>query len=589
MHTVTVKEAFTFIKKMIRPYPIPILIMFLVAIFWAVDLSLRPYILKIILDRVVDTPAKTIFHTLAIPVIFYFLLTLLLNTIFRFYDYYVTIKMIPSLRRRITYFVFSHLIQHSHRYFQNNFAGSLANKVNDLVINVPELTQIVIDRFLSIFLSLIVAIFTLWFVNYKFALLILFWSIAFTLFSLLLSERLHILSDRWSELTSSITGKIVDALSNALSIRLFARHKREILFLGETLDTSVQVEEKLQWTYFWLWVFYGASFVIMQGLCLYFLLVGRQNGSITVGDFALVLTINISIVDFLWQLAKEFSQFSRSLGKIVQALRTTTEPHEIVDSLPPKTLTVSEGKIVFDNVYFQYQHAHPLFSNLSVTIYPGQKVGLVGYSGSGKTTFTSVLLRLYDINHGIISIDNQNITTITQDSLHEAIGMIPQDPSLFHRSLLENIRYGRSDATDEEVAEAAQKAHAHDFILKQPKGYHSLVGERGVKLSGGQRQRIAIARAILKNAPILILDEATSQLDSITEALIQKSLWELMQNKTTLIIAHRLSTLLNMDRVLVFNKGIIVEDGTHEELLEKNGIYKKLWDAQVGGFLPDNA
>lgn len=587
MHTVTVKEAFAFIRKMIRPYPISILIMFLVAIFWAVDLSLRPYILKIILDRVAETPATTVFHTLAIPVIFYFSLTLFLNTIFRFYDYYVTIKMIPSLRRRITNFVFSHLIQHSHHYFQSHFAGSLANKVNDLVVNVPELTQIIIDRFLSIFLSLIVAIFTLWFVNYKFALLILFWSLAFTLFSLLLSHRLHLLSDRWSELTSSITGKIVDALSNALSIRLFARHKRETLFLGKTLDASVRVEEELQWTYFWLWVFYGASFVFMQGLCLYFLLVGRQNGSITVGDFALVLTINISIVDFLWQLAKEFSQFSRSLGKIVQALRTTTEQHEIIDSLPSRILTVSKGNIVFDNVYFQYQHAHPLFKNLSVTIYHGQKVGLVGFSGSGKTTFISILLRLYDINHGAISIDGQNITTVTQDSLHEAIGMIPQDPSLFHRSLLENIRYGRIDATDEEVYTAAKKAHAHDFILKQPQGYQSLVGERGVKLSGGQRQRIAIARAILKNASILILDEATSQLDSITEALIQKSLWELMQNKTTLIIAHRLSTLLNMDRILVFDKGLVVEDGSHEELLEKNGIYKKLWDAQVGGFLPE--
>lgn len=587
MHTVTIKEAFAFIKKMIRPYPIPILIMFLVALFWAVDLSLRPYLLKIILDGVANTPAKTIFHTLAVPISLYFLLTLVLNAIFRFYDYYVTIKMIPPLRRRIVHYIFSHLIEHSHHYFQNNFAGSLANKVNDLAANVPELVQIILDRFLSIFLALIFAIFTLWLVNYKFALLILFWSLAFTVFSLLLSKRLHLLSDRWSELTSSITGKIVDALSNALSIRLFARHKKEIDFLGQTLDASVHVEEKLQWTYFWLWVFYGSSFVLMQGLCLYFLLLGRKNGSITVGDFALVLSINVAIVDFLWQLAKEFSQFSRGLGKIVQALRTTTEQHEIRDSLPPTILNVSRGKIVFDNVYFQYQHASALFKNQSITIYPGQKVGLVGYSGSGKTTFTSLILRLYDINSGLITIDDQNIAKVTQDSLHEAIGMIPQDPSLFHRSLLENIRYGRVEASDEEVYTAAKKAHAHDFIIKQPKGYGSLVGERGIKLSGGQRQRIAIARAILKNAPILILDEATSQLDSITEALIQNSLWDLMQNKTTLIIAHRLSTLLNMDRILVFNKGIIVEDGSHEALLENNGIYKKLWDAQVGGFLPE--
>jgi len=260
---------------------------------------------------------------------------------------------------------------------------------------------------------------------------------------------------------------------------------------------------------------------------------------------------------------------------------------EIQDKPNAITLNCTQGQITFNQVKFHYKSTEPLFQNKSIEIQAGQKVGLVGYSGSGKSTFVNLILRLYDVTDGAILIDGQDIRDVTQDSLRENIAMIPQDPSLFHRSLMENIRYGRIDTTDEEVIEAAKKAHAHGFIEKLQQGYGSLVGERGVKLSGGQRQRIAIARAILKNAPILILDEATSQLDSVTENLIQESLWKLMQNKTTIVIAHRLSTLLHMDRILVFDKGKIVEDGTHSDLLARGGVYKNLWDAQVGGFLDD--
>jgi ATP-binding cassette subfamily B protein len=262
-------------------------------------------------------------------------------------------------------------------------------------------------------------------------------------------------------------------------------------------------------------------------------------------------------------------------------------PLEIVDKPNATILNCTHGKIRFDKIKFHYKGTAPLFQNKSIEIKAGQKVGLVGYSGGGKSTFVNLILRLYDITDGAILIDGQDIRDVTQDSLRTSIALIPQDPSLFHRSLMENIRYGRIDATDEEVILAAKKAHAHEFIEKLSQSYDSLVGERGVKLSGGQRQRIAIARAILKNAPILILDEATSQLDSVTESSIQESLWELMQNKTTLVIAHRLSTLLHMDRIIVFDKGVIVEDGTHAELLTNNGLYRTLWKAQVGGFLPD--
>ncbi|MDK3155659.1 ATP-binding cassette domain-containing protein [Kamptonema cortianum] len=292
-------------------------------------------------------------------------------------------------------------------------------------------------------------------------------------------------------------------------------------------------------------------------------------------------------MEFLWKMAQEFSKFSKLQGRIRQDLADLMVAPEIEDRVGAKELSLTRGEITFDKVHFQYKGAEPLFQQKSATIQPGQKVGLVGYSGSGKTTFVNLILRLYDVASGHIMIDGQNIQEVTQDSLHRVIGMIPQDPSLFHRSLMENILYGRPGATQKEAMEAAKRAHAHEFIESLSEGYDSLVGERGVKLSGGQRQRIAIARAILKNAPILILDEATSQLDSVTESYIQDSLWELMQGKTTIVIAHRLSTLLHMDRILVFDKGKIVEDGTHNDLLTKGGLYKTLWDAQVGGFLPE--
>ena len=243
--------------------------------------------------------------------------------------------------------------------------------------------------------------------------------------------------------------------------------------------------------------------------------------------------------------------------------------------------------IVFDAVKFHYPETESLFNNKSVIIKAGEKVGLVGYSGSGKSTFVNLILRLYDVTGGNIFIDKQNIKDVNQNSLRQNIAIIPQDPYLFHRNLIENIRYGKITASDEEVIKAAKSAHADEFIRKLSKGYKSMVGERGIKLSGGQRQRIAIARAILKNAPILILDEATSQLDSLTENYIQETLWELMKNKTTIVVAHRLSTLLRMDRILVFEKGKIIQDGNHNTLINTHGLYQTLWNTQINGFLPE--
>jgi ATP-binding cassette subfamily B protein len=265
-----------------------------------------------------------------------------------------------------------------------------------------------------------------------------------------------------------------------------------------------------------------------------------------------------------------------------------TAPHEIVDLVSAKPLKVTQGKIEFKQVSFHYDEGTHLFKNKNIIIPAGQKVGLVGFSGSGKSTFVNLILRLFDVESGEITIDGQNIKVVTQASLRENIAMIPQDISLFHRTLMDNIRYGRIEASDLDVIEASKKAHCHEFITQLADGYQSLVGERGIKLSGGQRQRIAIARAMLKNAPILILDEATSALDSMTEKHIQDGLHLLMKNRTTIVIAHRLSTLSEMDRILVFDLGKIIEDGTHETLINANGHYARMWQMQAGGFLPSS-
>ena len=288
-------------------------------------------------------------------------------------------------------------------------------------------------------------------------------------------------------------------------------------------------------------------------------------------------------------LSRRFLEFFEYSGNISDGIRIIGSAHDVIDETDAPALNVGKGELAFNNVSFDYGNEIEVFKNLNLKIKPGEKVGLVGFSGSGKSTFVNLVLRLFDVKDGSITLDGQDIKMHTQNSLREQISMIPQDPVLFHRSLLENIRYGKQDATDEEVYKAAIKANAHDFILKVPERYNALVGERGVKLSGGQRQRVAIARALLKDAPILILDEATSSLDSVTEKAIQQTLENEMEGRTVIVIAHRLSTISHMDRILVFDEGRIIEDGNHDQLLARNGRYALLWKMQAGGFLPSEA
>lgn len=585
--SIPTRDILAYICRTVKPFPSSLAVMALVAVFWSIDLSLRPYLLKVILNEVAVGNPQNIFAELAVPVLLYVSMFFITTITFRLYEYFVNIRMIPALRKKIAAEGLEVLLHKSHYYYQNNFSGSLANKINDLTNTIPQIIQIIIDRFFSHNIALACCIITLSQVSIWFALSMGAWAGMFIVGALLLSKRLAHLADNWSELGSKITGQLVDTLSNILSVRLFTGKGKERKLLDETLQKAVEGEQKLEWAYFWMWLYYGMSFFVLQVFNFYFLLKGRQQGWITVGDFALVLVINISIIEFLWELAKDFSQFSKAWGRAHQALRMLWDTPLMTDTATSKPLAITRGRISFEHVHFHHKGVSSLFKNLSVTIETGQKVGLVGHSGAGKTTFVHLILRLYDVTHGCITIDDHNIRDIAQESLYASIALIPQDPSLFHRSLRENIGYGSASPHEEAIIKAAQEAHAHEFITKLSEGYDTLVGERGVKLSGGQRQRIAIARAILKNAPILILDEATSQLDSVTERHIQESLWRLMQGKTTLVVAHRLSTLLHMDRILVFDRGKITQDGSHQELIVQEGLYKTLWHTQTGGFLPE--
>ncbi len=578
------QSSLQFALQCLKPFRGWIVGAFLVGTFWAIDLSLRPYLLKIILDKIPRLTPEEVIPELAAPTTFYIIMTLLTTLILRFHDF-IWIKINYPLQRSIGDRLMNNMMQHSQELLQNQFVGNLGNKIKEAMTGIPELLILFIHKFFSHFLSLLIAIFTLWQVNVKCALLLSGWITIFMLIAGLLAKRAEQLIKNAAEVRSQVIGYLIDILSNFMTIRLLATRHYESQRLLQQLDRNSVAGQQRDWYFLRVILFQTFSFVVYQTLSLLALIYGFKAGQVTAGDFILIFTVNISIIQVLRSLSEDISRAAELIGNINQGVSIALIPLTLQDAQPEQSLQVHQGTIVFDQVTFNYQGAATLFYKQSVSIAAGQKIGLVGYSGSGKTTFINLILRLYDVTAGAIVIDGQDIRQVTQDSLHKAIGLIPQDPLLFHRSLLENIRYGRLEASDAEVITAAKQAQADDFIVQLPQGYASLVGERGVKLSGGQRQRIAIARVLLKNAPILILDEATSQLDSVTEQVIQQSLKRLMHGKTSIVIAHRLSTLLQMDRILVLKAGKIIEDGPHQVLLAQGGLYKTLWEAQVGGLL----
>jgi ATP-binding cassette subfamily B protein len=574
---------FKLMVHFIRPYRFYAFLLIFFSMMTGIVQIIHPFFTKLIINIF---NSKTEMETAFWPGLFFILSFEINNLSWRGLNY-ISYKTDANIKSDIINNTFSYVCKHSHKFFQDNLAGRISKNINALAENMGEILYKISPNVIRGLVMLLGTLLSMYLVNPLFFYGLLCWAIVFGIISWFASKNVRAFANTLAERESLVSGQLVDSVSNNQNIRLFARARYESSYLLKSLMLMKEAFQKKELFRLKFYLLQGFSFTAMLAFMVYTLFTLRIKNLVSIGDFALILGLSVEVGFTIWWVAEQIDSLNNAMGKCKQSINMLFVPLEIQDYPNAKILKVTQGEIVFDSVQFHYKDINPLFQNKSIKIPAGSKTGLVGYSGSGKSTFVNLILRLFDVNSGHIFIDNQDIKQVTQDSLHNAIGMIPQEPSLFHRSIMENIRYGNTEASDAAVIEAAKRAHAHEFIVKVPQGYDALVGERGIKLSGGQRQRIAIARAMLKNAPILILDEATSQLDSITEQEIQESLNALMANKTTLVIAHRLSTLLHMDNILVFDEGKIVESGSHQALHAKNGLYKALWDAQVGGFLPE--
>lgn len=587
MHKALPRKLLPFFYGILKPYYPYIIGLVVIGVIQGLYVSMSPYVMKLIVNKTLEFKhhGSEIWLELGAYFCLYMGLWIVIAINFRVKDW-INLKLHPHVRRDIIHRMFGYLNLHSHSYFQNNFAGSLANKIGDMSSSAASILARGADMFGQTCLILI-AIVPMFMVNAMFGIILLVWMTMFSAISLYYMKGVQTRSHGFALSRTKLMGRMVDSVSNVTNMRLFSRNAYEEEHLNQSVQETVQQDRDLQHYILKMRIGWDISIVLLIGGMLASLIHLYSQHKVTIGDFTFIITVSVSIFHALWMLATLVVQFSEDVGKCSQALTIITEPHEIKDHPDAKTLEVNQGRIEFKDVMFYYQKNQTIFENKNVVIEPGTKVGLVGFSGSGKTTFVHLILRFFEVKSGHILIDGQDIADVTQNSLREQIAMIPQDTSLFHRTLMENIRYGNLQASDKEVIEASKQAYCHEFVTQLPDQYNALVGERGIKLSGGQRQRIAIARAMLKNAPILILDEATSALDSVTEKQIQQGLKKLMQGRTTIVIAHRLSTLAEMDRILVFDKGHIIEDGAHDELLSRDGHYAKMWHMQAGGFLPE--
>lgn len=485
----------------------------------------------------------------------------------------------------ITNTCFTYLEKHSYQFFSNSFTGSLVRKVTRLAKSYEDLTDKLIFNFLPLFVLIVGALAVISWRQPSIGLIVFVWVLVFVGMNLLLFKKVQKYNIRRAEKDSEVTGMLSDALTNNVNVKLFSRYGYEEGRLAVSMDEWRRLMSK-GWSMNIIPIILGAiSFLVVEFLVMYSALRYYAAGQLTIGDFLLFQTYLVNLVHGMWQMQGFMKHVFTAFSDAKEMVDILLEPHEVQDAKRAKPLVVTKGGIEFSDVKFSYNQTRTVLSDFKLKIRPGEHVALVGPSGSGKSTIVKLLFRFYDLDKGKIMIDGQKISAVSQDSLRENVALVPQDPALFHRSLMENIRYGKLDATDEEVFEASKKANCHYFISSLSSGYQTFVGERGIKLSGGERQRVAIARAILKNAPILVLDEATSSLDSESEALIQDALKTLMKGKTSIVIAHRLSTIMQMDRIIVMQDGRIIDQGTHQELLKRQGMYKKLWEIQAGGFI----
>ncbi|MDP5057560.1 MAG: ABC transporter ATP-binding protein/permease [Marinomonas hwangdonensis] len=511
-----------------------------------------------------------------------------------FHSVIVHQTLLGNYPMRIRWLSHHYILRQSMAFFQDEFAGRISTKVMQTSLAVRETVMKLLDVLVYIgvyFISMVVLIAN---ADYRLMIPMLVWLVCYVFLQLYFIPKLKSVSAEQADARSTMTGRVVDSYSNISTVKLFSHHQREADYAKEGMDGFLQTVYKQMRLV--------TKLNVGVQLCNYLLTFSVAalsiwlwtDSIISVGAIAIAVSLALRINGMSQWIMWEISTLFENIGMVNDGMKTLSQPIDIQDKQEAKVLTVSQGAIQYQAVNFHYgKQDEKVIENLSLSIKPGEKIGLVGRSGAGKSTIVNLLMRFHDIESGHILIDGQDISQVKQDSLRAQIGMVTQDTSLLHRTVRENLLYGRPDATEEDMLAAAKKAEAHEFIqtLSDPfgnTGYDAMVGERGIKLSGGQRQRIAIARVLLKDAPLLVLDEATSALDSEVEAAIQDSLYKLMQGKTVIAIAHRLSTIAAMDRLIVLDKGQIVEQGRHDELIQNGGIYASLWAHQTGGFLAED-
>ncbi|HEY1064121.1 MAG TPA: ABC transporter ATP-binding protein [Candidatus Saccharimonadales bacterium] len=552
---------------------------------------LPPLVLAVILHRLStgDYQDGEVWASFGGELVLYLVLALLGGTVlWRLFDAFYW-RLEGHVVRSISKQVFSKLIHESSTFHANEFGGSLVSATNKLTGAYVRITDTTMFAVAPLFVGLIFVSIVMFSRSWLYTVILVGFSLFYIAVSFYATRSVRERGRLLATTESKQTGVLADAITNVMAIKSFARERYEEQRFARATDKTYSGLISMMNAFQRQQLFLGSVTGVLSAASLVAAVVSVVMFDANIATAFLIFNYTSAIVSQLFQFSNNaLRNYNRAIGDAGDMIDILERVPEVLDPAKPEKVKMPNGHVEFKDVTFTHNGSDDaLFSHLDLDIKPGEKIGLVGHSGSGKTTFTRILLRFSDIDSGEVLVDGQNIAHVTQDDLHTRISYVPQEPLLFHRSIRENIAYGDPKATDAQVRWAAQQAHAADFIEQLPDGYETLVGERGVKLSGGQRQRIAIARAMLKKAPILVLDEATSALDSESEVLIQDALWKLMEGRTAIVIAHRLSTIQKMDRIIVMDNGAIAEQGSHAQLLKKKGTYAKLWAHQSGGFIDD--
>ncbi|HVQ43443.1 MAG TPA: ABC transporter ATP-binding protein [Candidatus Saccharimonadia bacterium] len=563
------------------------------AILWVLTSEIAaPFIVSQVINRLSHAAAGSLTLADFAPFLWAYVAVRVVNVVVSRVMMQPYIRLEPNVTRDLEDMSYKALQSHSMGFFADNFSGALVAKVSRFTSSYQKIIETATGDFAMLLYRYVFIMAILFYLNVVIALVFLLWTAIFSGSVVYLHRRKLKHSEAAAAAQTLVTARLADIITNTLTIRSFARSDEERRgFEGLTQDRRdlrFQAYRYGDQIRLYKSVVITVLNILVLGLSIYFGL----SGKLGIGSIILIQLFLFQLVNQLWNLGRFMDRFEESLADANEMTEIILQPNDVVDPARPEASRIVRGAIELRDVTFSYhdeRHDDALLDRLKIVIPAGQKVGLVGPSGGGKTTITKLLLRFMDIQSGEILIDGQNIAHLRQEDLRRSIAYVPQEPLLFHRSIFENIAYGKPKASREEVLAAAKKAHADDFITQLNHGYETIVGERGVKLSGGQRQRVAIARALLKDAPILVLDEATSSLDSVSERYITEAMGVLMRRRTTIVVAHRLSTIRRLDRILVIRDGQVVEDGSHDELLGRDGLYAQLWSHQAGDLLDDPA